>query len=183
MHFLPFSIHQLNMSAFDNFDRLAMSEAQFLRMAEAEFQQAQRPQLRRGPSFAEKYLWKSPSLGTSSIRRDTASPAASPALSTTSSFSSPKMSSNETYFGHSSVNSPSMGTGWGLGLVFRKRSNTNASAASSPSIGGRTPTLGASSPKLGSSNVDAHKRSGSGSSAESKDEFGLVKERHISQLF
>ncbi|KAJ4309607.1 hypothetical protein N0V94_008848 [Neodidymelliopsis sp. IMI 364377] len=170
------------MSTFDSFDRLAMSEAQFLRMAEAELQQGQRPQLRKGPSFAEKYLWKSPSLGTSSIRRDGASPGVSPALSTTSSFSSPKMP-NDAYFGPSSVNSPSMGTGWGLGLVFRKRSNTNASNASSPSIGGRTPTLGAGSPKLGSSNADAHKRSGSGSSNGSKDEFGLVKERHISQLF
>ncbi len=170
------------MSAFDNFDRLAMSEAQFLLMAEADIQQVQRPQLRRGPSFAEKYLWKSPSLGTASIRRNGTSPAASPALSTTSSFSSPKMSSsNETYFGPSSVTSPSMGTGWGLGLVFRKRSNTNASAASSPSIGGRTPKLGAQSPKMGSSNVDQHKRSGSGDSE--RDEFGLVKEKHISQLF
>lgn len=169
------------MSTFDNFDRLAMSEAQFLRMAEADLAAIQRPPLRRGPSFAEKYLWKSPSLGTTSIR-NTSSPGASPALSTTSAFSSPKMS-GETYFGPSSVNSPSMGTGWGLGLVFRKRSGTNASAASSPSIGGRTPTLGVESPKMGSSNVDAHKRSGSGSSSESKDEFGLVKERHISQLF
>ena len=171
------------MSSFDNFDRLAMSEAQFLRMAEVDLQQAQRPQLHRGPSFAEKYLWKSPSLGTSSIRRN-ASPAASPALSTTSSFNSPKMSNaNETYFGPSSVNSPSLGSGWGLGLVFRKRSNTNASAASSPSIGGRTPTLGVESPKLGSGNVNTHKRSGSGSSEGSRDEFGLVKERHGSPLF
>ncbi|KAJ8111511.1 hypothetical protein OPT61_g5908 [Boeremia exigua] len=170
------------MSAFNNFDRLAMSEAQFLLMAEADIQQAQRPQLRRGPSFAEKYLWKSPSLGTSSIRRNGASPAASPALSTTSSFSSPRMSGpNDTYFGPSSVTSPSMGTGWGLGLVFRKRSNTNASVASSPSIGGRTPTLGAESPKLGSSNVDQHRRSGSGDSE--RDEFGLVKEKKIAELF
>lgn len=172
------------MSTFDNFDRLAMSEAQFLLMAEADMQKAQlaqRPQMRRAPSFAEKYLWKSPSLGTSSIRRNGASPGASPALST-SSFGSPKMSSTgENYFGPSSVNSPSMGTGWGLGLVFRKRSGTNASAASSPSIGGRTPTLGAESPRMGSSNADKHKRSGSGES--DKDEFGLVKERHISQLF
>ncbi|KAJ4339560.1 hypothetical protein N0V95_007750 [Ascochyta clinopodiicola] len=173
------------MSTFDNFDRLAMSEAQFLRMAEVELQQSQRPYVRRGPSFAEKYLWKSPSLGTTSLRRDTASPNASPALSTTSSFSSLRMSaSNETYFGPSSVTSPSMGSGWGLGLVFRKRSNTNASNASSPSIGGRTPTLGAESPKLGSGNADQHKRSGSGSSEGSaKDDFGLVKEKHISQLF
>ncbi|KAF9697177.1 hypothetical protein EKO04_004551 [Ascochyta lentis] len=173
------------MSTFDNFDRLAMSETQFLRMAEAELQQAQRPQARRSPSFAEKFLWKSPSLGTTSLRRDTASPGTSPALSTTSSFSSPKMSaSTETYYGPSSVNSPSMGSGWGLGLVFRKRSNTNASNASSPSIGGRTPTLGGESPKLGSSNVDAHKRSGSGSSEGcGKDEFGLVREKHVSQLF
>jgi hypothetical protein len=43
--------------------------------------------------------------------------------------------------------------------------------------------LGAESPKLGSTNVDAHKRSGSGSSSGDKDEFGLVKEKHISQLF
>ena len=170
------------MSTFDNFDRLAMSEAQFLRMAEAEIQSSQRPQLRRGPSFAEKYLWKSPSLGTASIRRETYSPSVSPALSTKSSFSSPKMS-NETYFGPSSVTSPSMGSGWGLGLVFRKRSGTNASAASSPSIGGRTPTLGAHSPNLGSSNVQEHKRSGSSSSGASRDEFGLAKERQISQLF
>ncbi|KAF3042338.1 hypothetical protein E8E12_003034 [Didymella heteroderae] len=169
------------MSTFDNFDRLVMSETQFLRMAEAELQASQRPQLRRGPSFAEKYLWKSPSLGTSSIRRDTASPSASPALSTTSSFSSPKMS-NETHFGPSSITSPSMGSGWGLGLVFRKRSGT-ASTVSSPSIGGRTPTLGAESPKLGSSNVQEHKRSGSTSSGGSRDEFGLEKEKHISQLF
>ena len=167
------------MSTFDNFDRLAMSEAQFLRMAEADVATTSRPPLRRGPSFAEKYLWKSPSLGTSTLRNS--SPSASPALSTTSSFSSPKMS-GETYFGPSSMNSPSMGSGWGLGLVFRKRRGTE-STASSPSIGGRTPTLGAESPKLGSSNVDAHKRSGSGSSNGSKDEFGLVKERHISQLF
>ncbi|KAJ4382435.1 hypothetical protein N0V86_002770 [Didymella sp. IMI 355093] len=170
------------MSTFDNFDRLVMSEAQFLRMAEAELQVSQRPTLRRGPSFAEKYLWKSPSLGTSSIRRDTSSPSTSPALSTTSSFSSPKMP-NETYFGPSSVTSPSMGSGWGLGLVFRKRSGTNASAASSPSIGGRTPTLGVESPKLGSSNVQEHKRSGSAGSGGSTDEFGLTKEKHISQLF
>lgn len=169
------------MSNFDNFDRLVMSEAQFLRMAEAELQASQRPQLRRGPSFAEKYLWKSPSLGTSSIRRNTVSPSVSPALSTTSSFKSPKMS-NETYFGPSSVTSPSMGSGWGLGLVFRKRSGT-ASTASSPSIGGRTPTLGAESPKLGSSNVQEHKRSGSASSGGSRDEFGLAKEKNISQLF
>lgn len=169
------------MSTFDNFDRLVMSEAQFLRMAEAELQASQRPQLRRGPSFAEKYLWKSPSLGTSSIRRDVASPSASPALSTASSFSSPKMS-NEPYFGPSSVSSPSMGTGWGLGLVFRKRSGT-VITASSLSIGGRTPTLGAESPKLGSSNVQEHKRSGSASSGGSRDEFGLAKEKHISQLF
>jgi hypothetical protein len=169
------------MSNFDNFDRLVMSEAQFLRMAEAELQASQRPQLRRGPSFAEKYLWKSPSLGTSSIRRDTASPGASPALSTTSSFSSPIMS-NETYFGPSSVTSPSTGAGWGLGLVFRKRSGT-ASTANSPSIGDCTPTLGSEIPKLGSSNVQEHKRNGSASSGESKDEFGLAKEKHISQLF
>lgn len=170
------------MSTFDNFDRLAMSEAQFLLMAEADLPKVQRPQMHRTPSFAEKYLWKSPSLGTSSIRRDGASPGASPALSTTSAFSSPKMSGpNDTYFSPSSVNSPSMGTGWGLGLVFRKRSNTNASAASSPSIGGRTPTLGAESPKMGSSNADGHKRSGSRES--DRDEFGLVKEKHISQLF
>lgn len=169
------------MSTFDNFDRLVMSEAQFLRMAEAELQASQRPQLRRGPSFAEKYLWKSPSLGTSSVRRDAASPSASPALSTTSSFSSPNMS-NETYFGPSSVTGPSMGTGWGLGLVFRKRNGT-ASTASSPSIGSHTPTLGAESPKLGSSNVQEHKRSGSASSGGSRDEFGLAKEKHLSQLF
>lgn len=171
------------MSAFDNFDRLAMSEAQFLLMAEADLQQSSpRPQLRRGPSFAEKYLWKSPSLGTSSIRRNAGSPGASPALSTVSSFSSPKMP-GEAYFGPSSVTSPSMGSGWGLGLVFRKRSNTNTSAASSPSIGGRTPTLGAESPKIGSSNANNHKRSGSGSSEGDRDEFGLVKEKHVSQLF
>ena len=170
------------MSAFNNFDRLAMSEAQFLAMAEADLEQSSpRPQLRRGPSFAEKYLWKSPSLGTSSIRRNNASPGASPALST-SSFGSPKMS-GDNYFGPASVTSPSMGSGWGLGLVFRKRSNTNASAASSPSIGGRTPTLGAESPKMGSSNADKHKRSGSGSSEGDRDEFGLVKEKHVSQLF
>lgn len=170
------------MSTFDNFDRLAMSEAQFLRIAEAELQASQRPQLRRGPSFAEKYLWKSPSLGTTSIRRDTSSPCASPALSITSSSGSPKMM-NETYFGPSSITSPSMGSGWGLGLVFRKRSGTNGSASSSPSIGGRTPTLGAESPRLGSSNVQNHKRSGSASSGRSRDEFGLAKEKHISQLF
>lgn len=77
-----------------------------------------------------------------------------------------------------------MGSGWGLGLVFRKRSSTNASNSSSPSIGGRTPTLGENSPKLSSGNVDSHKRSGSGSSEESgKDKFGLMKERHVSQLF
>ncbi|KAF1932711.1 uncharacterized protein M421DRAFT_416323 [Didymella exigua CBS 183.55] len=170
------------MSTFNNFDRLAMSETQFLRMAEAELQASQRPQLQRGASFAEKYLWKSPSLGTYSIRRDTSPTAASPALSTTSSFSSPKIS-NETYFGPSSVTSPSMGSGWGLGLVFRKRSGTNASEPSSPSIGGRTPTLGADSPKLGSSNVQEHKRSGSASSERRRDEFGLAKERHITQSF
>lgn len=174
------------MSAFDSFDRLAMSETQFLLMAEADIQLAQaqspRPQLRRGPSFAEKYLWKSPSLGTSSIRRNGASPGASPALSTSSSFSSPKMPT-EAYFGPSAVASPSMSSGWGLGLVFRKRSNTNASASSSPSIGGRTPILGGESPKMGSSNVDSHKRSGSGSSEGSRDEFGLVKEKHGSQLY
>lgn len=166
-------LQPLAMSTFDNFDRLAMSEAQFLRMAETEIQAVQRPQLRRGPSFAEKYLWKSPSLGTASTRHDTFSPSASPALSTTSSFSSPKMN-NDAYFGPSSVTSPSIGSGWGLGLVFRKRSGTNASAASSPSIGGRQPTLGAQSPNLGSSNVQEHKRSGSTSSGGSRDEFGLA---------
>lgn len=161
------------MSTFDSFDRLAMSEEQFLRMANAELHQTPRPALRRGPSFAEKYLWRSPSLGTSSLR--SASP--SPALSTTS----PKPP-GDAFFGASSATSPSMGTGWGLGLVFRKRSGTT-STASSPSIGGRTPTMGSESPRLGSGNAQLHKRSGSGSSEGARDEFGLVREERGSQMF
>jgi hypothetical protein len=184
------SIYQTNntMSAFQNFDRLAMSEAQFLRMAEAEYQQHSRPNYQQStPTFVQRFLFKSPSLGTNSIKGG--SPSASPSLSA-SPANSPRMTMDA--FGSSpqmGSGSPSMGAGWGLGLVFRKRSNTNSSFGSdrSPRMGGTSPSLGAASPRMGGAGIQGHKRNGSGGSGESelgnKDEFGLTKNRWVSQLF
>ena len=172
------------MSAFENFDRLAMSEAQFLRMAEAEYQQHSRPSQQSTPTFVQRFLFKSPSLGTNSIKGG--SPSASPSLSA-SPANSPRMTMDA--FGSSPHMSPSMGAGWGLGLVFRKRSNTTSSFGSdrSPRMGGTSPSLGAASPRMGGSGIQGHKRSGSGGSGASeggsKDEFGLAKNKWVSQLF